>query len=349
MLYYVVVVIFLLFIVARSTGREASQMIFYFAIVLLVTYCALRNAFLYPDISNYYDFFINGKSYALGNFGVGYLFLNRFVRFFSSSFQVLLAVVSIIVIGSYAKVIKEYSPYIWLSLILYILINYYPSFFILRQYLAIAMFLLSLQHVVKRDFIKFSICSIIAISFHTTALLVVPLYFLYGLNGNKKNMILLALGSVLIIFTFKSAAYYVNMFSEYYAGYFETDVEESMWQRTLLKIYIALVYLYTLGKKSYLAGINRLVFYGMVLNIVICISAMNIFSAHRLRDYFAYADFIGVPIILYEAAQFKSLKKPIVYLLVAIYIGALAISFNNFVQGSNMSNQYEFFWNSIIR
>ena len=121
-----------------------------------------------------------------------------------------------------------------------------------------------------------------------------------------------------------------------------------MWQRTLLKIYIAGVYLFTLRKRFYDEGINRLVFYGMVFNVVICIAAMNIFSAHRLREYFSYADFIGVAIILKEASRIKNIKKPIVYFLVLVYVAALAISFNSFVQGGNMNNDYEFFWNGEV-
>lgn len=346
MLYYVVVVILVLSFIAHSVGRKSSRKVYDFAILLLIVFSALRNAFLYPDIANYCDFFQYGKTPLLENFGTGYTILNQAVKLVFPSFQVLLAIISVVVIGSYAKVIKDYSPSIWLSLLLYLLINYYPSFFILRQYIAIAIILLSLKYVIKREPIKFGLCAIIAFSFHATALLAVPLYLLYGMKGNVKNMIILAIGCVLVDVMFMSAAQYVNLFSTYYAGYFETEVEESMWRRVLLKIYITAVYIFTLRKKSYEEGINRLVFYGMILNVVICIAGMNIFSAHRLREYFAYADFIGVPIILHEASKLRSLKKPFIYLLVAIYIGALAITFNNFVQSNNMNNEYEFFWNA---
>lgn len=348
-LYYILIAILFLAILAKASGKKVSRGLYVFAILLLILFSALRNAFLYPDISNYYDFF-NGQ-YLLSdeNIGDGYRLLNTVCHWFSSSFQFLLIVISILVVGVYGKVIKKYSPYIWLSLFLYILINYYPSFFILRQNCAMAVALLSLKFIIQREPVRFGVCTLIAFSFHATALLVVPLYFLYSLKATKLNMFLLAVGSVFFVAMFMSIANYVNLFSAYYAHYFETEVEEGMWQRTLLKIYIAGVYLFTLRKKFYDEGINRLVFYGMVFNVVICIAAMNIYSAHRLREYFSYADFIGVAIILKEASRIKTIKKTIVFFLVMVYVVALAISFNNYIQGGNMNNQYEFFWNSTIR
>lgn len=344
MLYYILIVILFLALLAKASGKKGRRGLYVFAILLLILFSALRNGFLYPDISNYYDYF-NGQ-YRLSdeNMGVGYRLLNTVCHWFSSSFQFVLIVISVFVVGCYGKVIKEYSPYIWFSLFLYVLINYYPSFFILRQYLALAVCLLSLKYIIKRDSVRFGIYTLVAFSFHATALLIVPLYFLYGMKATKMNMSLLAAGSVFFVVAFMSIADYVNLFSAYYAHYFETEVEEGMWQRTLLKIYIAGVYLFTLRKKFYDEGINRLVFYGMVFNVVICIAAMNIFSAHRLREYFSYADYIGVAIILKEASRIKTIKKPIVFFLVLVYVAALAISFNSFVQSNNMNNDYEFFW-----
>ena len=250
---------------------------------------------------------------------------------------------------AFAIVIEEYSPYIWFSLILFILINYYPSFFLLRQHLAIAVVLLSIKYIIKRVSIKFGICALLAFSLHATSVLFVPLYFLYGLKNNKFNMFLVALGSIFTVVLFYSFQDYVNLYSAYYAHYFEAEAETAAWQRALLKIYIAVVYIYVMGKKYYDEGINRIVFYGMVLNIVICIAAMNIFAAHRLREYFAYADFIGVPIMIKQATMTKGFKKPLIILLVAVYVAALVITFINFIQGGNMNNEYQFFWNGQIR
>lgn len=348
MLYYILIVILFFALLAKASGKKVSRRLYALAILVLILFNALRNGFLYPDIPGYFDYFNGQTLFSDENVGVGYKLLNTVCHWLSSSFQFVLIVISVFVVGCYGEVIKEYSPYIWLSLFLYILINYYPSFFILRQYLAMAVCLLSLKYVFKRESIRFGLCTLIAFSFHVTALLVVPLYFLYGMKATKLNMFLLAAGSVFVVVAFMSIADYVNLFSAYYAHYFETEVEEGMWQRTLLKIYIAGLYLFTLRKGFYDEGINRLVFYGMVFNVVICIAAMNIFSAHRLREYFSYADYIGVAIILKEASRIKSIKKPIVYFLVLVYVAALAISFNSFVQSANMNNDYEFFWNGEV-
>ena len=179
MLYYILIVIIILAIFSKISNKKAEKNWFLLAVIVLVGYSALRDGFLYPDISNYYDYFRGQYELDSENFGIGYKLLNDVCNLFSNSFQFELAIISIIVIYGYVKVIKEFSPYIWLSLILYVLGSYYPSFFLLRQYIALSIFMLSIKHIIKREPIKFGIYAIIAISLHATAVVIVPLYFQY--------------------------------------------------------------------------------------------------------------------------------------------------------------------------
>lgn len=348
MLYCVFFIVIIFTLISGNEKTGSYKLLFVLSVLFLMTVSAFRDAFLYPDISNYYDYFRDQYEKPDENFGVGYKILNIISRRFFPNFQFLLVVISIFVIESYARVIKRYSPYIFFSLLLYILINYYPSFFLLRQYLAIAVFLISIKYIIRREPIKFGICALIAFSFHATAILIIPLYFFYGMKNSKVNLMFLAVGAVMFIVVFYSLQEYVNIYSAYYAYYFEKEVEDSAWQRALLKVYIAVVYLYVMRKRYYDDGINRIVFYGMIFNVIICIAAMNIYSAHRLREYYAYADFIGIPIIIRQANMMMGGKKLLVLLLVSVYIGALAISFNNFILGGNMNNNYQLFWNGTI-
>lgn len=331
-------------IIARAGSRKVKLQLYMAAVLCLLFFCAFRDGAWYPDILNYYDYFKGQYGLSDENFGWGYKLLNNSCRSISNEFQLLLIVISIIVVWSYTKFIKDYSPMIWLSLLLYMLINYYPSFFLLRQYLAIAIALFSIKFVINRNPIKFGIVAILAFSFHASAILIVPLYFLYGIKNTRLNMVLLSIGIVATIDLFYSFQDYVNLFSAYYAHYFETEVEEAAWQRAVLKIYITVVYLYTMKRSYYDEGINRIVFYGMILNVAICVAAMNIFSAHRLREYFAFADFVGVPLIIDKAKSIKGLKKTVVLLLSFIYIVVLAITFYNFIMGNMNYHEYQFFW-----
>ena len=105
------------------------------AIVILVLFSCLKDPFVYPDnITYYYGFINNWEGEETVNFG--YLFLNDLVKIIWKNFYLFSAIVAIIINVAYGKFIKDYSPNIWLSLLLFIFINYYPAFFLLRQYLA---------------------------------------------------------------------------------------------------------------------------------------------------------------------------------------------------------------------
>ena len=240
--------------------------------------------------------------------------------------------------------IREYSPQIWVSLVLFILNNYYPSFFLLRQYLSIAVCLFSIKYIISRKPIQFFLCALLALSFHMTSIVFAPLYLLYGIQYSKRNMLLLVLGVFFAALLFSEGAALLNSISPYYAKYFGMEIEDSAWRRALMKVYIALVYLFIMRDRFYEDGINRVVFYCMLLNAFICVVAVNVFGVFRLREFFSLADIVGVPIMLKGVSDSRNIKKIVSYLLVAVYIFLLFVSFNNFITGENMHNAYQPFW-----
>ena len=138
---------------------------------------------------------------------------------------------------------------------------------------------------------------------------------------------------------------YIELVSAYYAHYFESFNEDSAWLRAFTKIYIAVVYMLVMGKHFYNEGINRIVFYCMLITVVISIAAVNVFSVHRLREYFSLADFIGIPLMLKEISRKNNSIRIITYLLLFVYFAVMVVTFNNFVTGANMNNDYQLFWN----
>jgi hypothetical protein len=344
MLLGILLVTIVLAILSQIEDGLYNDFFFVVAVSVLVLFCGMRDPFLYPDMGNYYDYFVGDVGDLDENFGLGYSILTYSFNLLTGSFFLFLLVISTFTITSYTIFIKKYSPYIWLSLLLYLFINYYPSFFLLRQYLAMAVFLFSIKYIICRDALKFGIISIVAISLHLSAVVVVPLYFLYGLSLTTKNMILLAFGSLLSILFFMKFADIVNLFSAYYALYFESENESVAWQRALMKIYIAILYVYVVGRNCYNEGINRVVFYANLLNVIICVAAMNMNGVFRLREYFAFADFIGVPIIIEEITYQNKWKQFLLYGMVFIYILLLFVAFCSFIFSDNMNNDYRFFW-----
>ena len=223
MLYNILYITIIFAFLAKLFGKKSDKWVYPLAVGVLIVYSALKNPFIYPDISGYYDTYRYGADHVKDKLEYGYEFLNWAFRNLSSSFHFFLASISIIVISSYAKVIKDYSPYIWLSLILYILINYYPSFFLIRQYISMAIFIYSIKFIINRKPFYFGIAIFISMSFHPTVVLAAPLYLLYGMKNSKKNMIILTIGVIITVSMFMSLGKYVQMVSGYYASYFEFE------------------------------------------------------------------------------------------------------------------------------
>jgi hypothetical protein len=159
-------------------------------------------------------------------------------------------------------------------------------------------------------------------------------------------MLLVFGGTIIASLSFMAIGAIIGSFFSYYSQYLDMQVEDPAWQRALMKVYILFVYLFALKDQYYNPGVNRLVFYSMLMNVIICVGAMNFFGVFRLREFFSLADFIGIPIILGSTAQMYFPKKHAVIFLTGVYIILLIISYISFAEGGNMENGYDFFWES---
>ncbi len=61
----------------------------------------------------------------------------------------------------------------------------------MRNLIAYAIFAYSVKYIVSRDFAKYVFCTIIAFGFHHTALVMLPIYFLYNVNMRNRTLIIL--------------------------------------------------------------------------------------------------------------------------------------------------------------
>jgi len=174
-------------------------------------YQAYHNNFLI--INNYDSINYFNKSFQLEP---GWLFLCRLFKpigFFGM--VMILALFNCVV---YYRFINKYLPpqYYWLAVTIYL---FDPSFMLIqasamRQSLAIAIFIASIPYIYKKDPIRYIIGIGVAWFFHSSALILLPLYFLGYVNW-KINKITGAviLASFISLYLFgKNLAPYVNQF-----------------------------------------------------------------------------------------------------------------------------------------
>lgn len=122
----------------------------------------------------------------------GYRALMEAAVLLGGQFRVVVAVTSVIigVCVFYAIFIQSTNPV--LAIYLYVATsNYFLSLNIVRQYVAIAIGLVALQFAKERRLWAFLLCVALAMTFHTTAVLLLPCYFLGRVELKPRYAVLL--------------------------------------------------------------------------------------------------------------------------------------------------------------
>lgn len=215
-----------------------------------------------------------------------------------------LLLISIIHTFAYINLAKKYSPYVFVSLCMFLIGDCLQSFFVLRQHLAIAFVILSYPYIIKRDFKKFVIFMILAFSCHQTALVFVPIYFIYGIREKRKLNVLF-----IIIFIILSVSFSLifNYFATSLVGY-ESYMESR--DGNLTTFFISMCYLFTyvyfLRNDVYIDGIYRLVYILLVLNFIIMVAGYSFGGINRLMMYYTVGNILAVPLTM------KHIKYPLI-------------------------------------
>ena len=132
---------------------------------------------------------------------IGFLYLNRFIGFFTNNPQAILITTSIFIIGVWMRTLYKYSTFLGLSLLLFTILEFSSSMCIVRQEFSLCIILLGLPFVIKRQLIPFLAFVAIAMTIHTSAISAIGLYFIYPLKFKMKYFFWVLIGTV-VVFVF---------------------------------------------------------------------------------------------------------------------------------------------------
>ena len=192
--YILVIFVAILFSNVKSkdlnTGKLNKYKFMYFcSFVILFVFSAIRYDVGF-DYSYTYTKFYNQLvlGYNVTHFEPLFLLLNKFVYCVFDNVDFVFIISSFITVGLMFKTIKKQSSIIPLSVFLLIGSRFYfYSFTQVRQYIAIAIFIYSLQFIIEGKFFKYIIHILIASMFHKLALAYIPLYFVRNIRLTKKK------------------------------------------------------------------------------------------------------------------------------------------------------------------
>jgi len=145
----------------------------------MYTYVPLFNGILYGNINE--------------NVEIGFLLINKIVQLFTSDYVGIFIVCSVIFFHYIYKAIREQSVMPTLSIFLLIGTTYYFVFLnTMRQMLVVAIFLYAIKFIKERKLFKYLIYMLIATTIHTSAIVLLPLYWLYGIKLRPMKVCIIA-------------------------------------------------------------------------------------------------------------------------------------------------------------
>lgn len=255
--------------------------------------------------------------------GIGFQLICRFLSIFcGNNFYLAFAIVNTVTLVLLYKTIWQNSKNPTLAL--FVLLSFCLHFQIFnqfRQMLAIAITFFAVKYLKSENFIKYSICIIIAALIHNTAIVLLPCYFICHNKLNKRMIIFYVLALLVCTFGFSiiesllSGTYYGQM---YFGGKYDIQTDSSIMNlivRIMMLIIVLLFY-----KKVIKHDETNVILYNMVIICTIAqIVATQSYIFARLTTYFYIYYVLLIPEVMKVAIK-KGISKQIANMIIIIIL-----------------------------
>lgn len=310
-----------------------SQRAFTFFSLVLILVSAVRHG--YVDTFAYKELYINARNNLdyVNNapWGVekGWMYFCYFLNFISPSPNFLLLISAIIIIGVYVYSIKRYSCDPVFSLIIFYCLEYMDTNNGVRQMVASALCVVAFLLITekkKENYICFVLLVLLAMQFHESAFVCfIILITVVGKPLNIRTAGAFGLGLLFWMAPSLVNAQLGDKFSDSkYAGYLAITLGMSFLRAFIVGILPALLaFIYIIKVKKY----GEIIEYseGVLLNILLINSMFTIMGLNmqywaRMAFYTAFAPFVLMPKLAYEAfPKNRSLIKSIAVICYFIF------------------------------
>ena len=280
------------------------------------------------------DFFSGDKLY---NYEIGYSLYSQLFARLNFSDQAYLFVVALTIILPIGYVWIKYSRMPGLSAFIYITLGFFVfSFSGLRQAIAIAITFYSYKYIVDKKRVKFLGCIVLAMSFHSSAIVFLIAYTLYHVNLKPVHFLIVIPGFILT-FIFRSKIFLI--IHKIYLGH-EGRLESNN-AYTMLVIMIAVIILsYVFGnEKKGKLNLNAYKNY-MLAAVFFQIFASQSNIAMRAGYYY----YIFITLLIPEIIKEQSDKKMRLVVSLLLVMSLLYFFNNTLLSGYLHVTPYYFYW-----
>jgi len=179
--------------------------------------------------------------------------------------------------------------------------GYFTSYNILRQWIAIVIYLNLIKFILLNDTRKFVIGCLLASTIHFSCLILIPFYFLF----NAKNKKVIALCIAVLILSIFTPNILINFIPQ--IGKLEnlktTAVAEGNSLRTLIKQIVILLF-YQVNVFEKLINLNdetdRFFYMCTIFSLVMAILGINYPIIQRMSHYFMVPSIVAIPTYIYR-------------------------------------------------
>lgn len=308
---------------------------------------ALRGDFT-TDYENYTRLFHLYNSISFSNIlnyefqqEIGYLTLSKTIGLFTDNEAYLFVITSFIILFAIYSQFKRYSPYVWLSVLLFISIgSYYTSFNVMRQILASSIIFAGSKYLYERKFIKYCLVVIFASLFHKTALIMVVFYFILNMKLRIRNFIFILISLILCLlfldrFLILTQTYLYTSYTEDSYGLSSIDFNNALVPLAILVFCMCFV-----KKTNLTQGVHRIWINAVIFYTYFEVLGTQIQLVQRLSEFFSLYVCLLVPMI------FKKIEANELKVVIMIVFIIILFSYNYYFLYGAGYNPYYFFWNN---
>ncbi|MGL5356407.1 MAG: EpsG family protein [Cetobacterium sp.] len=339
--YFIIIYIFtILFIFSKHT-KKYQNMLEKILIMILIILSGIRYS-TGTDYFNYLDYYNKiQQGIKLKNVEIGYVWLNKIIQALNLQYNFILLVCSMIYIYLiYMKIREQDKNFRWLSIFLFLsnFNMYFYSLSIVRQSVAIGIFIYSIKYIINKNLKKYCLLIILGSFFHKSIIILLPIYFLYKIKNKlffKLGMLVIFIAIIFFDFFIKSKIIlnvgdiFINNFS-YYLSKFENN-KISYPGIMIRSLYLLILYFVSniLKKEK-----EKIIFKLYVISIFL--KLMTAFgyglAVYRIVPYFDIFTIFIIPILINKISIKNIFKKIIICMLIfynSIYFVRIYNNWNN--------------------
>lgn len=165
-----------------------NRRLYYHVIIAIwfILFLGLRNDYMFTDTQNYRAIYENPVMYGVRGIAQHGTFFQDFgfysfiyaLHEFGIPFRGLLFIHAIVYIGSLSLLVYRYSSKPWLSYLLFMFTGLLAFATTMRQSFAVSFVILATMFAVRKNIGGYIVMIVLAISFHVTAIVAAPIYFI---------------------------------------------------------------------------------------------------------------------------------------------------------------------------